>query len=190
MANKEGLNLANKISIARIILIPFFITSVIYARLDIALSFFVLAIITDGADGFIARALKQKTKLGTILDPVADKLLLVSAYICLSVVNSIPEGLKLPPYVPIVVISRDVIIVLGSIIVYLIKGDLNVKPSIVGKVTTFFQMITIVSILVRFNYSYIVWNAAVALTVISGIDYVVKGSRILSENNNNLRKAG
>src|SRR3989338_3772768 len=122
-----SMNLANKISIARIISIPFFIASIVYSRLDIALVFFILAIISDGADGFIARTLKQKTKLGTILDPLADKLLLISAYICLSVMKSVPPGLRLPPYVPIIIISRDVIIVLGSIVVYMIRGDLNIS---------------------------------------------------------------
>jgi cardiolipin synthase len=177
------MNLANRISIARIILIPFFITAVAYARMDIALGFFIAAIITDGADGFIARTLKQKTQLGTILDPIADKMLLVSAYICLAVAKTVPEGLRLPAYVPIIVISRDAIIVIGSVIVYLLKGDIKVSPSIVGKVTTFLQMMTIVSILVKFRYSAIVWNAAVVLTIVSGIDYVMKGSRMLGESN-------
>lgn len=177
------MNLANKISIARIILIPFFITAITYSRLDIALILFILAVISDGVDGFIARTLNQKTKLGTILDPMADKLLLISAYIYLSMAGGIPSYLKLPPYVPIIVISRDAIIVLGSIVVYVIRGDINVSPSVLGKVTTFFQMMTIVSILIKFDYSYLVWNFTVLLTVASGIDYVIKGSKLLSENN-------
>lgn len=184
-----GMNLANKISIARIILIPFFIASVVYGRLDIALVFFILAVISDGVDGFIARALKQKTHLGTILDPVADKLLLVSAYICLTIANNLPQALRLPPYVPIIVISRDAIIVIGSIMVYIITGSLNVAPSASGKVTTFFQMMTIVSILTQFEYSYVVWNITVGLTVVSGIGYVVKGSRLFSDNHSTLKKA-
>jgi len=178
------MNLANKISIARIILIPFFIAAIVYSRLNIALIFFILAIISDGADGFIARALKQKTKLGTILDPMADKLLLISAYICLSVADTIPAWLKMPHYVPIIIISRDVIIVLGSVTIHLIRGELNVSPSIIGKITTFFQMITIVSILAQFRYSAILWNTAVTLTVVSGIDYIMKGSKTLSDNHN------
>lgn len=177
------MNLANKISIARIILIPFFITSVVYSRMDIALVFFGLAVISDGVDGFIARALKQKTQLGTILDPIADKLLLLSAYICFSVAASVPAHLRLPAYVPIIVISRDAIIVLGSIIVYLIKGEIKISPSVVGKITTFFQMITIVAILVRFGYSNILWNLTTILTIVSGIDYVIKGSRMVGDNN-------
>ena len=71
------MNLANKRSIARIILIPFFVTAVAYARMDVALALFIAAIISDGADGFIARTLKQKTQLGTVLDPIADKMLLI-----------------------------------------------------------------------------------------------------------------
>ena len=175
--------LANKISILRIILIPFFITAVAYARMDIALTVFMIAVISDGADGFIARTFNQKTQLGTILDPVADKLLLISAYICLSVAGNIPQHLRMPPYVPILVISRDAIIVIGSIIVYVIKGDIKISPSIPGKVTTFFQMMTIVSILAKFSYSYVIWNVAALLTVISGLDYVMKGSKFLSETN-------
>lgn len=150
--------------------------------MDLALIFFIVAVVSDGADGFAARALKQKTQLGTILDPIADKLLLISAYICFSVVANIPQHLRLPPYVTIIIISRDAIIVLGSIIVYLLKGDIKVTPSIIGKVTTFFQMLTIVCILVRFSYSNLIWNMAAVLTVVSGIDYVVKGSRMLGDN--------
>ncbi len=181
--------LANKISITRIILIPFFITAVAYARLDIALVFFIIAIISDGLDGFIARALKQKTQLGTILDPIADKLLLTSAYICLTIAPSIPHYLRMPPYVPIIIISRDVIIVIGSIVVYLVKGDLKVIPSIIGKITTFFQMIVIACILAKFSHSYIIWNTAVLLTVASGLDYVMRGSKLLSEIGT-IKKAG
>jgi len=182
-------SLANKITILRIILIPFFIAAVVYSKTNIALILFILAVISDGVDGFIARTFKQKTKLGTILDPIADKLLLMSAFICLAIANNIPSGHKLPPYVPIIVISRDAIIVLGSVMIHLLTGDLKVSPSAVGKITTFFQMITIVSVLAQFKYSNIIWNTAVALTVVSGIDYVIKGSRVLNENHSVLKKA-
>lgn len=181
--------LANKISIIRIILIPFFITAVAYSRFDIALLVFVIAVISDGADGFIARALRQQTQLGTILDPIADKLLLLSAYVCFSVVGNIPQYLRMPPYVPIIVISRDVIIGIGSLVIYIVKGDIKISPSIIGKITTFFQMMTIVCILVKFNYSFIVWNITIFLTIASGLDYVMKGSKLMSENNS-IKKAG
>ncbi|MBI5124022.1 MAG: CDP-alcohol phosphatidyltransferase family protein [Candidatus Omnitrophica bacterium] len=182
------MNLANNITLTRIMLTPLFIAAIVYGRMDIALVLFALAIISDGLDGFVARALNQKTVLGTILDPVADKILLVSAFICLSLLNSLPPDSRLPPYVPIIVISRDAIIVLGSVIIHIIKGSVKIEPSFWGKITTFFQMITIVSILVRFKYSPFVWNTAAVFTVISGIDYMLKGSRVLSENSSNNKK--
>ena len=189
MNKKESLNLANRITIARIIFIPFFIAAIVYAKLGIALFIFILAVISDAADGFIARTLNQKTELGTILDPLADKLLLISAYICLSIASSVPAHLKLPPYVPIIVISRDVIIVLGSMIIYVVTGSLKVAPSGVGKVTTFLQMMTIVSILVQFKYSFVIWNIAVLFTILSGIDYLIKGRRLFGQNYSSLKKA-
>jgi len=175
------MTLANRISITRIVLIPFFIAAIVYSKLWVALAIFTVAIISDGLDGFIARALKQKTEFGTILDPIADKLLLVSAYIALSIANP-GKYITIPPYVTIIVISRDVIIVMGSVMVYMIKGGLKVSPSIVGKITTFFQMMVIVSVLMQFKYSALLWNTAVVFTILSGIDYMIKGSRFLSEN--------
>lgn len=174
------MNIPNRLSIMRIVLVPFFIGSIVYSRMDIAFIFFFIAVISDGLDGFIARATNQKTHLGTILDPIADKLLLMSAFICLSVATTIPAHLRLPPYVPIVVISRDAMIVLGSIVIHLITGSVKIEPSVIGKITTFFQMMTIVSILLKFEYSFIVWNIATVLTVVSGIDYMIKGSRVFN----------
>ncbi|MFA5256367.1 MAG: CDP-alcohol phosphatidyltransferase family protein [Candidatus Omnitrophota bacterium] len=182
------MNLANRITITRIILTPLFIAAVVYGRMDIALILFMTAVISDGLDGFVARSMNQKTSIGTILDPVADKILLISAFICLTLTKSIPEGLRLPPYVPIVVISRDAIIVLGSILIHVIKGTVKIVPSFWGKITTFFQMMTVVSILVQFKYSSYVWNIAAMLTVISGIDYMLKGSKTLNDNNLNNKR--
>lgn len=189
MAKKEGLNLANRITIARIICVPFFIAATVYAKHELALAIFIIAVISDGLDGFIARALQQKTMLGTILDPVADKILIVSAYICLSMSNSLPPDFKLPPYVPIVIISRDAIIVLGSVLIHVVTGNLKIAPSAVGKTTTFFQMITVVSVLLQYKYSFVIWNLAVLFTVISGVDYLIKGSRLF-ENRVNSQQEG
>ncbi len=182
------LNLANRITIGRIIIVPFFIASIVYARMDLALAFFVLAVASDGFDGYIARTRNQKTKLGTFLDPLADKMLLVSAFICLTIVKNVPEGLRFPPYVPIIVISRDALIVLGSIIIYMLTGDLNIKPTTSGKITTFFQMLTVASVLAHFKYSYVIWNIAVVMTVISGMGYLLMGSRLLNGNQTTANK--
>ena len=184
------MNLANRITVTRIILTPLFIAAVIYGRMEIALILFAMAVISDGLDGLVARTMHQKTMLGTILDPVADKILLISAFICLTLIKSVPQSLRLPPYVPIIVISRDAIIVLGSILIHVVKGDVKIRPSFWGKFTTFFQMMTVVSILVQFRYSYFIWNMATVLTVISGVDYMLKGSQTLNEiNPNNKRKS-
>jgi phosphatidylglycerophosphate synthase len=96
--------------------------------------------------------------------------------------KDLPQGLHFPPYVPIIVISRDALIVLGSIIIYVLTGDIKIKPTLSGKVTTFFQMLTIMSVLGRFTYSPVIWNIAVVMTVISGIDYLIVGSRLLNGN--------
>jgi CDP-diacylglycerol--glycerol-3-phosphate 3-phosphatidyltransferase len=183
------MNLANKISILRILLIPFFIGSIVYYRDEgslasyLPLSIFFVAVMSDALDGFVARRFNQKTELGTILDPMADKLLIITAFICLSLSKSIPANLKLPAWLPIIVISRDIIIVLGSVLLHLIKGNVRIVPTIWGKITTFFQMSTILVVLMRFPHSYVIWNLAGVFTVISGVDYIVRGSRLLSENN-------
>lgn len=175
------MNLANSITISRILLIPFFIASVLYSKLDLALYIFLFAAVTDGVDGYIARRTKQRTELGKILDPIADKLLILSAFICFSVAKDLPKLVKPPLYVPIIIISRDAIIVLGALLIYLLKGKLEVKPTVISKITTFFQMITVMGILYEFAWSPLIWNIAIAFTVFSGIDYVIKGNRSLNE---------
>lgn len=166
------MNWANRLTILRIILVPVFIALILYQKLSLALVVFVIATITDGLDGYIARARKEKTKFGAVMDPIADKLLIDSAFISLCMVSGLPEYIKMPIYVPMVIISRDVIIILGAVIIYFLNGGLDVKPTITGKVTTFFQMLTIISVLLGFVYSSWIWNITVVLTVISGLDYI------------------
>ncbi len=175
------MNWANRLTITRIILVPVFIAAVLYGRLNAALVIFLIAAATDGLDGYIARKWDQKTTLGTIMDPIADKLLIGSAYISFCIVTGIPEYLKLPVYVPIIVISRDVFILMGAIIIYLVRGGIEVKPSYVGKLTTVFQMITIIALLLKFVYSSWLWNATTVLTLISGLDYLRTGSKQINE---------
>ena len=181
------MNLANKISITRILLVPFFVAAIIYysAERDFlrfaALGIFILAVISDGLDGYIARTRNQKTALGSYIDPIADKLLLITAFICLSVAGSFPKGYTLPAWVVLTVISRDIIIIVGSVVVYLMKGRLEIIPSKLGKITTFFQMLTVISVLLHFRYSYIVWDLAAGFTVLSGVGYIRRGSFTLGE---------
>ena len=175
------MNLANKITILRILLIPFFISFILYSKWEMALIIFIIAAVSDGIDGYLARTLKQRTELGRILDPIADKILILSAFIAFSVVKDLPAAIKLPRYVPIVIISRDAIIVLGVLLIYFMKGKIEIKPTIISKITTFLQMITVISILLKLAVSGILWNITVGFTVYSGLDYIIKGSRLLNE---------
>jgi cardiolipin synthase len=181
------MNLANKITIFRILLIPFFIASLLYygdARPFLkftAFIIFAIASFTDAIDGGIARSRSQITELGVVLDPIADKLLIASAFISLSLIKTVPQELRMPAGVVLTVVSRDVIIILGSLIIYFLKGKVAIKPSWLGKITTFFQMSGILMVLAFFRYNKFFLYPAIFFTVLSGIDYIWRGSRQLNE---------
>ncbi|KJJ84997.1 CDP-alcohol phosphatidyltransferase [Candidatus Omnitrophus magneticus] len=172
-----NVNWPNRLTILRIILVPVFVMAILYHQLNLGLFVFFIASATDALDGYLARALNKKTQFGTIMDPIADKLLIDTAFICFSVVSSLPDYIQMPIYVPLIVISRDVIILLGVASIYLISGKLNVRPSALGKITSFFQMLTIIVLLLRFRYSNWIWNITVIFTLLSGIDYIRKGTK-------------
>lgn len=187
VTRRSDMNLANKITIFRILLIPFFIASLLYYGEGrpylrfVALALFAIAAFADAIDGGIARSRGQVTELGIILDPIADKLLILSAFITLSVVGSIPADIRIPAWAVLTVITRDSIIVLGSLVIYFLKGSIAIKPSFLGKITTFFQMISILAILVIFKYNKFLIYPAVFFTALSGIDYIWRGSKQLNE---------
>lgn len=180
------MNLANWISIFRIILIPFFVSSIIYCSPErdylrfVALGIFLAAAISDIVDGYIARTRNMQTRLGSFLDPMADKLLLSSSFIVLAFANSSSFVIRVPIWVLILIISRDIILALGSLLVYLTTSDLKINPSILGKLTTFFQMTTIICILLQVDFSLLLWDIAAIITVISGLDYIYKSNKLLS----------
>jgi len=180
------LNLPNKITILRILLVPFFVTCLVYYNPQadylrfVALSIFLLAVITDALDGYLARRTNQKTKLGMIIDPIADKILLLSAFLSLALIKGLPVGVKLPAWVLIVIISRDSIILLGSVLIFVSGGNLDIKPNFWGKITTFLQMLTIISLLLLLPFSRIIWSLMVVFTAISGLVYITRGSRLLN----------
>jgi len=181
------MNLANKITIFRILLVPFFIASVLYYGESreylrfIALSIFMLATLSDAIDGWIARKWHQITELGIMLDPIADKLLIISAFISLSMIKNTPRGIRIPAWVVLAVISRDIIIAIGSLAIYFLKGDLKIKPSLIGKITTFLQMFAILAFLSIFKHNEFFLYPAVFFTILSAIDYIWRGSRQLNE---------
>lgn len=182
-----ALTFANKITVCRIVAVPFFIATVLYytpqndyLRL-VALGIFLFAVISDWIDGYVARHYRQRTKAGAVLDPVADKLLLMSAFICLYKVGAvIGGGIYFPIWLVVGVISRDVILLSGAAIIRLFHGDFEVAPTVWGKATTFFQILAILGILLRLPWMSAVWLPAILLTALSGIDYIRKGIKIIN----------
>ena len=179
---------ANKVTIGRILLIPVFIVQGVYyvqtgnelCRL-IAMLAFGLAAISDGIDGYIARRYNQFSELGAVLDPLADKLLLLSALVLLSFDNR-PWFDRLPLWLTATVFSRDAILLLGSIVIHYICGKMRVRPRILGKISTVLLMVVVSWTLLKWNSASIYYLAlATALTTIgSGILYLVDGVRQLN----------
>jgi len=171
-------NLPNTLTVARIILIPVFITAVIYKKHQHAFFLFVLAAITDLLDGYIARVTDQKTALGTFLDPLADKLLLTSSFILFSFQAWIPLWLT------ITVISRDIIVVIGWLLLYMITHEVRIEPVLLGKTAIAFQLVTLALVLFSVNMPTItipkefLFVVTAALTGLSGLQYVYKGLRV------------
>ena len=177
------LTLPNLLSLFRIALIPFLVyfltdTGPFFSALA-ALTFF-LASLTDFLDGYLARLYGHMTTLGKFLDPLADKLLLTTAYLCLALIKTLPEPYKLAAWVPVVVVSRDIIILLGSLVIYLMNGMFEIIPSRLGKATTLAQMATIVLALVGHSSLNIILPATMILTIASGIGYIRRGNRLLN----------
>jgi cardiolipin synthase (CMP-forming) len=173
------MNLPNYITLVRVVLIPFFINLMIYGYYRAALVVFATACVTDALDGMIARLTHSKTELGAVLDPMADKLLIVSAFVTLVLFE------MLPVWLVIIVVSRDVILVLGSLVIYFMGHDLKARPSIIGKSTTVLQLFTVTLSLVLKTFDYEVewmqvlyWTTAF-FTLASGIQYVVRGTKMV-----------
>jgi len=142
---------------------------------------FFVGVVTDAVDGYVARAERQATRLGAILDPAADKLLLVTAFLSLSLITTLPSNYRLPPWIPILVLSRDLVIVAGWLLIVLVTGDIQAQPSRLGKATTFLQMATVITILLfGLPVAWPILWAAMALTVLSGIGYLRRGNRLLN----------
>jgi CDP-diacylglycerol--glycerol-3-phosphate 3-phosphatidyltransferase len=187
---------ANKITVVRILMIPAFVTMAIYYGESIkrgdplewqrftAISIFILAAVSDGLDGYVARRYNQRSTLGVYLDPIADKGLLLSGIITLSISNwsqSDPEYGRFPAWFPVLVISRDVVILVGTMILYLLNGKVHVKPKWTGKVATVLQMIAIGWVMLQLRFIPLLYVVAAAgvFTLISGIVYVTDGVRQL-----------
>lgn len=181
-----ALTFANKITILRILAVPFFIATVLYYSPErdyfrqVALAIFLFAVISDVIDGYIARRHHQKTKAGAILDPLADKLLLISAFICLYKVGVYFEVVRFPVWLVVTVISRDVILLLGSMIIQIIHGDIDIAPTLWGKASTFFQVFCVIGMFLQWAFSPVIWLMTLVFALISVVDYIRRGIKILN----------
>jgi cardiolipin synthase len=175
------MTLPNWLTILRILVTPFFTIFLLYRWVVVAAAIFALAAVTDMLDGFIARAYGLRSDLGMVLDPLADKLMITAAFITLAILEVMPRWLT------IIVLSRDLFLVGGSLVLFMFAGKLKIPPSILGKATTVLQLAAVAYTLLmnlhgiggRAPFPLLVM-AAVA-TIASGLDYVVRGARRLNE---------
>ncbi|MEO8277234.1 MAG: CDP-alcohol phosphatidyltransferase family protein [Thermoanaerobaculia bacterium] len=173
----------NLLSILRMGLIPWFVIAIIDGDSKLALWIFALAGVTDAMDGFIARFWRQQSALGAYLDPLADKLLLVTAYVMLAIPN-LRAGLVIPAWVTALVITRDVVIVVVALVLHLAVGVSRFPPSPLSKANTATQLIAILAVLVsnrgprlEATALFMVYLVA-ALTIGSGIEYIYRANRM------------
>jgi cardiolipin synthase (CMP-forming) len=179
---------ANKVTICRILLVPFFIVSLLYYNETgtefyrwFAISCFAAAAISDAIDGFIARHFKQWSELGTILDPLADKLLLLTAIVLLSFPSRYLQ--PIPIWLTVTILSRDVILLLGFALIHFMAGGMSVKPHMLGKAATVLQMAAVLWTLFKLPAEAYYWIcvAAAVLSGVSGLLYVFAGMRLLGQ---------
>jgi cardiolipin synthase (CMP-forming) len=179
------LTYANQLTILRMIFIPFIVLFLIYGHPKAATLIFILAAITDGLDGLLARKFQQKTVLGSYLDPIADKLLLTATFVTLTV-PSLPLPVHIPIWLTVLTITRDVLIALIALIIHLRTGHSRFPPSLLGKCTTAMQLLTVgicmlSSFYGEFGMKVFPWVVFSALffTVTSGMHYFYRTMKLL-----------
>ncbi|KPK76029.1 MAG: hypothetical protein AMJ79_08675 [Phycisphaerae bacterium SM23_30] len=189
----------NRITVARIMLIVPFVIAMLHlndpqyspwSRYG-ALAIFLLMAFSDALDGFLARRLNSATPLGSFLDPLADKLLIICTCLLLSAGPTAVSGMELPSAVVVIIIGKDLFTVLGFVIIYLVTSEVTISPAKTGKLSTDLQLAMVIAILISpdvmrvfggFKYVvHLLWWAAAAVAVATTIVYTRLGSRILNE---------
>jgi len=182
----------NLLTVFRMVLIPVFVSLVFYQRFVSALVVFIVAGLTDRLDGLLARRFDQKSQLGTILDPIADKMMMVTSFVVLSMRSVFPQPvashLPIPFWVTIAVISRDVFILVGAASINIVTGFRGFRPSLLGKINTTVQIVAIGVIMFAASVPYgtgyylpTVYTTVFAFAVLSGAHYVFFVSKLLNE---------
>ena len=189
------LTVPNLLTIFRMVLIPVFVSLLFYQRFLWALGVFVVAGLTDGLDGLLARRFGQQSQLGTVLDPIADKLMLVTAFVVLSMRGVFPQPLTshlpVPFWVTVAVISRDVFITVGALAINMMTGFRGFRPSWLGKLNTTVQIGGIAAIMFapsvpRYTGYYLptVYAAVFTMAILSGLHYIFFVSKLMNEDRN------
>ena len=184
--------LPNLLTIFRMALTPVFVSLLFYQKFVWALMAFVVAGITDGLDGLLARRFHQQSPLGRILDPIADKMMLVTSFVVLSMrgvfPTPLPKHLPVPFWVTITVLSRDIFILVGAAAINMVSGFRSFRPSFLGKVSTVVQIVAVAAVILAAQtrvgtgyYLPTIYTSVFALTLISGIHYIFFVSRLLTE---------
>jgi cardiolipin synthase (CMP-forming) len=172
------MGLANFLTVLRILLVPVFVTLLVYRKPGLAALVFAGAAITDGLDGWVARRQRMQSRLGAFLDPLADKILLTAAFVTLTWLK------VLPFWITAVVLSRDAFLALGTLLIHMVGARIYPRPTWAGKAATFFQIVT-VFVGVFGHYlgirvpAALLWVAA-AFTLVSGLQYLAQGMRFLN----------
>jgi cardiolipin synthase (CMP-forming) len=182
--------LPNILTIIRMALTPVFVTLLYYQKFNWALLVFVFAGLTDFFDGLLARSFNQKSQLGTILDPIADKILMTASFVALSMSSIIPKGnhLPIPFWVSAIVISRDIFIIIAAAAINITTNFRGFQPSLPGKLSTTVQIATVFFVLVAATFPSLkgfylptVYLIVTGFAVFSGIHYIFFVSKLMSE---------
>jgi len=169
------LNIPNSLTVLRILLVPVFVGFLVYEQYRPALVTLLIAAVTDGLDGAIARLAHQQTPIGAYLDPLADKLLMMAAFLTLSVLHLIPV------WTVILVVSRDAMLLAGTLVAGLIDAQVDLSPTMLGKGTTLAQFLYITMVVfmttqpIDVHIIQLLLFVMVTLTVLSGLHYVYRG---------------
>jgi cardiolipin synthase len=193
------LNWANRITILRILLIVPFVICMLkinnaelgQAMRHVAFIVFLVMAVSDGIDGYLARAKGQITRLGSFLDPIADKLLITCACLLLASQRGQVKGFLLPPTVVVLIIGKDLFLLIGFIIVYFITWQVRIAPALVGKIATALQLSMVAAILIAPEVSgfftgwiwflRVLWWSAAGTAILATLIYIRKGSRYIEE---------
>ncbi len=179
------LTLPNFLTMLRMAMVPFFVIAVNEHDFRLALWTFVIAGLTDSLDGYLARSLQMRSRIGAYLDPIADKILITCAYVALTV----PQGqsVVIPLWLTILALFRDFLIMVVALVLYLVEGLRHFPPSILGKLTTTMQVVTITVVLLA-NLAVVpgwlpmtCFYSSFILVIVSGFNYIYRIGRMLEE---------